>query len=108
MTDPRLTDDAREADENGERPDLGRTSDTLVNALTGTDSGSDTRAGSLEGGSASGSDDDPDQDIINETLASEGMASADPQSPSSQGTGAVSEDTGELAHPEQDPAEGKA
>ena len=108
MTDPHLTEDAREADENGERPDLGRTADFLVDALSGTDSGSDTRAGSLEGGSASGSDDDPDQDIINETLASEGMASADPQSPSSVGTGAVPKDADEPGHPEEDPAEGKA
>ena len=108
MTDPRLTEDAREADEHGERPDLGRTADSLIAALTGTDSGSDTRAGSLEGGSASGSDDDPDQAIINETLASEGMASADPQSPSSIGAGAVPTDTDEPGHPEEDPAEGKA
>ena len=108
MTDPRLTEDAREADEHGERPDLGRTADSLIDALTGTDSGSDTRAGSLQGGSASGSDDDPDQDIINETLASEGMASADPQSLSSEGIGGVQSDTEEPGHPEEDPAEGKA
>ena len=108
MTDPRMTDDAREADEQGERPDLGRTADTLTDSLTGSDSGSDTRSGSLEGGSASGSDDDPDQDIINETLASEGMASGDPQSPSSQGTGAIPEDAVDPDHPEQDPVEGKA
>ncbi|HEX8471028.1 MAG TPA: ribonuclease [Brevundimonas sp.] len=108
MTDPHLTEDAREADEQGERPDLGRTADALIDALTGTDSGSDTRAGSLQGGSASGSEDDRDQDIINETLASEGMASADPQSPSSVGTGAVATDTDEPGHPEQDPVEGKA
>jgi hypothetical protein len=108
MTDPHLTEDAREADAMGERPDLGRTADSLIDALTGTDSGSDPRAGSLEGGSASGSDDDPDQEQINETLASEGMASADPQSPSSAGSGAVSTDADAPDHPEQDPAEGKA
>jgi hypothetical protein len=73
MTDPHVTEDAREADDVGEKPDLGRTADTLIDVLTGTDSGSDTRAGSLRGGSAAGSDDDPDQDLINETLASEGM-----------------------------------
>jgi hypothetical protein len=52
MTDPHVTEDAREADDVGEKPDLGRTADTLIDALNGTDSGSDTRAGSLQGGSA--------------------------------------------------------
>lgn len=61
MTDHHLAEDAREADESGERPDLGRKSDALIDALSGTDSGSDTRAGSLEGGAATGSDRDPDQ-----------------------------------------------
>lgn len=65
----------------GERPDLGRTPDhlaeTLDQALTGTNGGSDTRAGSLRGGSASGSDIDPDQETIDKMLTSEGMASAD-------------------------------
>lgn len=73
MSDPHVTEDAREADDIGEKPDLGRTADTLIDVLNGSDSGSDTRAGSLQGGSASGSDDDPDQELINETLASEGM-----------------------------------
>ncbi|RZJ18906.1 MAG: ribonuclease [Brevundimonas sp.] len=78
MTDPRdEPEDAREAREVGEKPDLGHTADALKAALTGTDSGSDTRAGSLQGGAATGSDDDPDQDIINETLATEGMKAAD-------------------------------
>lgn len=75
------TDDAIEADAVGEKPDLGRTPDgmreALDRALSGTDSGSDTRAGSLQGGAASGSDDDPDSDTINQALASEGQASAD-------------------------------
>lgn len=70
------TEEAKEAGVMGEKPDLGRTPDALTEALSGTDSGSDTRAGSLEGGAATGSEDDPDQDAINETLASEGMASA--------------------------------
>ncbi len=92
------TEDAREAEDMGEKPDLGRTPDALTEALTGTDSGSDTRAGSLEGGAASGSEIDPDQDQINETLASEGMASADPQAP-----GRPEHD---LEGPAGDPAEG--
>ena len=75
MIDPRPdNEDTREALENGERPDHGHRPDALIEALAGTDMGSDTRAGSLRGGSASGSDDDPDQDAINEALASEGMA----------------------------------
>ena len=79
---PHITEDAREADDMGEKPDLGRTPDALTEALSGSDMGSDTRAGSLRGGSAGGSEDSADQDEINQTLASEGMASADPQSPS--------------------------
>ncbi|WP_242912272.1 MULTISPECIES: ribonuclease [Brevundimonas] len=44
----------------------------LKRALEGTDSGSDTRAGSLRGGSASGSDNDPDTDAVNADLAEKG------------------------------------
>ena len=70
MADPRTdTEEAREAAAMGEKPDLGHTEDALKKALEGTDMGSDTRAGSLRGGSASGSDIDPDQDVINEALA---------------------------------------
>ena len=65
-------DDAREAADMGEKPDLGHKADTLIDALDGSDSGSDTRAGSLRGGSASGSDDDPDSAEINDRLAKEG------------------------------------
>ena len=74
--------DAREAADMGEKPDLGHRADALIEALDGTDSGSDTRAGSLRGGSASGSDDDPDSQAINARLAEEGRAWADPDSPS--------------------------
>ncbi len=76
MTDQPQTEDAREAEDMGEKPDLGRTPDALTEALSGSGMGSDTRAGSLEGGAATGSEVDPDQDVINETLASEGMASS--------------------------------
>ncbi len=107
MTDPTQTQDAREADDAGEKPDLGRTRDALAHGLTGSDSGSDTRAGSLQGGAATGSDDDPDQDRINETLASEGMASADPQSPSSVEPGAIKNTGVAPGEADADPAEGK-
>lgn len=56
----------------GERPDLGRTPDQLVEALSGSDVGSDTRAGSLAGGAATGSDRDPDQAEVNAALTSTG------------------------------------
>jgi len=76
MADPRTdTSEAREAAVMGEKPDLGHTGDALKKALEGSDMGSDTRAGSLRGGSASGSDIDPDQDVINEALAAEGRRS---------------------------------
>ena len=78
MNNPHQTADAREAEDMGEKPDLGRTPDALTEALSGSGMGSDTRAGSLQGGSATGSEIDPDQDAIDATLASEGMALADP------------------------------
>ena len=73
---PQQAEDAREADDMGEKPDLGRTPDALTEAVSGSGMGSDTRAGSLQGGAATGSDVDPDQDAVNEMLASEGMASS--------------------------------
>lgn len=104
---PQQTEDAREADDVGEKPDLGRTPDALLKeALSGSGMGSDTRAGSLQGGAASGSDIDPDQDLINETLASEGMASADPQSPSGVEPNPVKNTGKDLKGPAGDPAEG--
>ena len=69
MSDTPRTADAREAEDMGEKPDLGRTPDALAEALSGSDMGSDTRAGSLQGGAATGSDIDPDQDSVNATLA---------------------------------------
>lgn len=79
MTEPHQTADAREAEDIGEKPDLGRTPDALTEALSGSGMGSDTRAGTLQGGSASGSEIDPDQEAIDAMLTSEGMAMADPQ-----------------------------
>ena len=80
-----MTDEAKKTTEQpvdrGEKPDLGRKPDhlteTLDGALTGTNGGSDTRAGSLRGGSASGSDIDPDQEAIDRVLTTEGMAAAE-------------------------------
>lgn len=54
----------------------------LKRALQGTDSGSDTRAGSLRGGSASGSDEDPDSEAINADLAQKGRELAGEKSAS--------------------------
>ncbi len=76
MTDPHQTADAREAEDMGEKPDTGRTPDALTEALSGSDMGSDTRAGSLQGGAATGSEIDPDQDTVNKALASEGVPSS--------------------------------
>ena len=73
MTDPKPeTPEAVEAEDMGERPDLGRTPDALGDALTGSGVGSDTRAGSLRGGAATGSDDDPDQLAVDRDLAARG------------------------------------
>lgn len=103
---PQQTEDAREADDLGEKPDLGRTPDALIEALSGSDMGSDTRAGSLEGGAATGSDIDPDQKTINDALARQGRASADPQSPSGVEPNAVKNTGKDLKGPAGDPAEG--
>lgn len=112
MTDPDkpsefLAEDAREADGLGEKPDLGRRADAMIDKLTGSDSGSDTRAGSLQGGAATGSDDDPDSDIINAALAAEGRASAAPQTPSSVGPGVIKNTGVGPGGPDENPAEGK-
>ncbi len=79
MTDENQTREARAAGNMGEQPDAARRTERLDEALSGSGMGSDTRAGSLQGGAATGSDDDPDQDAIDATLAREGMASADPK-----------------------------
>ena len=81
--------DAVEAETMGERPDLGRTPDALVDALTGSGVGSDTRAGSLQGGAATGSDDDPDQAAVDRVMAEHGRAQADARSPSEAAPDAV-------------------
>ncbi len=100
--------DAREAEDMGEKPDLGRTPDALSDAVSGSGMGSDTRAGSLQGGAASGSEIDPDQDRINESLASEGMESAAPQPPAGTDPDEPVNNTGQdLTGPAGDPAEGK-
>lgn len=67
----------------GERPDLGHERDALIEALSGSGTGSDTRAGSLRGGSASGSEIDPDQVTIDAGLAAHGQASGRAKSPDS-------------------------
>ena len=105
---PQQTGDAREADDMGEKPDLGRTPDALTEAVSGSGMGSDTRAGSLQGGAATGSEIDPDQDRINESLASEGMQSAAPRSPAGTNADEPINNTGEdFTGPAGDPAEGK-
>lgn len=76
MTDPGQPDlsCSTHAPTGGERPDLGRTPDQLVEVLSGSDVGSDTRAGSLTGGAAGGSDRDPDQAEVNAALAGQSDA----------------------------------
>ena len=107
MTDENQTPDAREADDMGEKPDPGRKPDALGQALSGSGMGSDTRAGSLQGGASTGSDDDPDQEAIDETLAREGAASADPQSPSNADPNPINNTGADRTGPAADPAEGK-
>ena len=84
-------------------------------ALSGVNVGSDTRAGSLRGGSAAGSERDPDQERIDEALASEGMSTPTTQSePKSFGHGDTAAGQDEVVNtgqpnlgPRGDPVEGK-
>lgn len=98
--------DAREAADMGEKPDLGHKADALIEALEGTDMGSDTRAGSLRGGAATGSGDDPDSARIDAALAEEGRAFADPESPSNAEPGGIEGSGRRLTGEGGDPAEG--
>ncbi|WP_428150773.1 ribonuclease [Brevundimonas sp.] len=108
MTDAKPeTPEAVEAETMGERPDLGRTPDALKDALTGSGVGSDTRAGSLQGGAATGSDEDPDQAAVDRIMADKGRASAGPNSPSNvepKGSANSGVAPGEA---DADPAEGR-
>ncbi len=88
----------------GERPDLGRTPDQLVEALSGSDVGSATRAGSLAGGASTGSDRDPDQAQVNAALARTGRQL--PAAPEGQSDAAVGPAAGTPA--ERPPAQGDA
>lgn len=97
MTDQPQTADAREADDMGEKPDLGRTPDALIEALSGSDMGSDTRSGSLEGGAATGSDIDPDQETVNAALARQGTNTAGSARPTDAGDPHPVKNTGEDA-----------
>lgn len=81
MTDHNQTEDAREAEDMGEKPDTGRKPDALTDALSGSGMGSDTTAGSLQGGAASGSEIDPDQDAVNESLTRKGVTASDAPGP---------------------------
>ena len=99
MADPKTdTQEAREAAAMGEKPDLGHTEDALKKALDGSDMGSDTRAGSLRGGSASGSDIDPDQDVINEALAAEGRRAKNENPKPAGGPEDARKSTGQPGH----------
>ena len=98
--------EAVEADDMGERPDLGRTPDALGEALTGSGVGSDTRAGSLQGGAATGSDDDPDQAAVDRIMADQGRASADPSSPSDVDPRGVANTGPAPGEADDDPGEG--
>lgn len=77
MIDTPATQDTPDVDHGGEYSTPDRRSDALIKALSGSDAGSDTRAGSLQGGAATGSDRDPDQDAVNIALARQGRAMSD-------------------------------
>ena len=107
MTDENQNRDASAAGNRGGTPDPGRRTEALSEALSGSGMGSDTRAGSLQGGASTGSDDDPDQETIDDTLAREGTASADPQSPSNTDPNPINNTGADKTGPAGDPAEGK-
>jgi len=108
MNDPiPATREAEEAERSGEKPDLGRTPDALIDALSGSGVGSDTRAGSLQGGAASGSDDDPDQALVDQAMAEQGHAGVDPQSASGTDADPVVDAGTAPGKGAQDPNEGR-
>ncbi len=108
MTDAKPeTPEVVEAENMGERPDLGRTPDALREALTGSGVGSDTRAGSLQGGAATGSDDDPDQAAVDRIMADQGRAGADPQSRSDADPNAIANTGLAPGEADADPAQGR-
>ena len=89
----------------GEKPDLGREPDHLQAALSGSDGGSDTRAGSLQGGAATGSDVDPDQDRVNSALAGQSGTGGDAQ-PRRADPDPVNNTGSDFTGPAGDPVEG--
>jgi hypothetical protein len=84
-----MTDDARKPDVAAADAPRAVRRDALNEALEGSNLGSDTRAGSLRGGSASGSERDPDQAVIDRGLADVGRATAAPRTPGSAEAGDV-------------------
>ncbi|MDO1559473.1 hypothetical protein Q0812_08535 [Brevundimonas sp. 2R-24] len=82
-------------------------------AMTGSGVGSDTRAGSLQGGAAHGSEIDPDQDAIDQDLKAQGESGAEPKSFKDAGgdtrnsRAAVNNVGQSNLGPKGDPAEGK-
>ena len=82
-------------------------------ALSGSGVGSDTRAGSLRGGSASGSEVDTDQQRIDEALKTEGMSDGEPKSVAADDSNGLAsqESVNNVGQPNLgahgDPAEGK-
>lgn len=108
-----MTDDKPESsqppsiEDRGERPDLGRRPDALIEAVSGSGMGSDTRAGSLQGGAATGSEIDPDQAEVDRALAEAGRASADPGSRSRADPDPVVNTGVAPGDGDQEPAEGR-
>lgn len=109
MTDPLApqTPETVEAEDMGERPDLGRTPDALRNALTGSGVGSDTRAGSLQGGVATGSDDDPDQAAVDQIMAAQGRAAASAKPPAPAEPEAIANTGVAPGEADAEPADGR-
>lgn len=114
MTEQPIAPRGRDQDQNPETSSpLPEPDARHAEALQGINVGSDTRAGSLRGGSASGSEIDPDQDAIDAALASEGMktsgAGHEPRSFRPEGDpGAGQDEVVNTGEPDVDPGEGRA
>lgn len=80
---------AHEVDAVSAGPDPDDEHARLMEALSGTNAGSDTRSGSLRGGSAGGSEVDPDQIAIDAALALRGGQPAEPVRTASSGDNGV-------------------
>lgn len=99
----------------GSSDETSETGDRYAEALSGAGGGTETRAGSPQGGSASGAESDGGQSSLDRNLATEGMTDAEPKNFQAESASSDALDSQEAVNnvgqpnlgPQGDPAEGK-